>query len=66
MDGGAWGRGALGTSPVGFGGEIAGEGRAVLLSSASGFFCRCGWGEEGSAVPSAKREAPGAGFSLGG
>ena len=37
MDGGAWERGALGMSPVGFGGGIAWEGRAVLLSSASGF-----------------------------
>ena len=66
MVGGAWEMGAFGKSPVGFGGGISGEGRAVLLPSASGFFCHCGWGKEGSVVPSVKREAPDAGFSLGG
>ena len=50
---------------MGFGEGFTGEGRAALLSSASGFSCRWGWGEEGAAVPSAKRGAPGAGVSLG-
>ena len=62
--GGAWEAGAFGRFPAVAGEEVSGEGRVELLPSASGFFCRCGWGEEGSAVPSVKREAPDAGFSL--
>ena len=54
----------LGRFPAAAGGGFAGEGRAELLLSASGFFCRCGWEEEGPAVSSVGREAPDAGFSL--
>ena len=55
--------GALGRFPAVAGGGISGEGRAELLSPASGISRRCGWVEEGSAVPSIEREAPDDGFS---
>ena len=38
---------------------------AALLSSASGFFCHWGRGEEGTVVPGVGREAPDAGSSWG-
>ena len=47
--------GALGRVPVAAGGGISGEGRAELLAPDSGISCRCGWVEEGSAVPSGER-----------
>ena len=40
-------------------------GRAVFLSSTSGFSCRWGRGEGGTAVLGVGREAPDAGSSLG-
>ena len=58
--------GALGRFLAAAGGGFSGEGRAKLLSPASGISLRCGWLEEGSAVPSVEREAPDAGVSLSG
>ena len=55
--------GALGRVPVAAGGGISGEERAELLVPDSGISRRCGWVEEGSAVPSGEREALGDGVS---
>ena len=55
--------GALGRVPAVAGGGISGEGRAELLAPDSGISRRCGWVEEGSAVPSGEREALGDGVS---
>ena len=63
MHGGAGEIGALGGFLAAAGGGISSEGRAELLSPASGISLRCGWVEEGSEVPSIEREALDAGFS---
>ena len=55
--------GALGRVPAAAGGGISEEGRAELLAPDSGISRRCGWVEEGSAVPSGEREALGDGVS---
>ena len=55
----------LGQDSVGDEGRFAGGGRAVLLSSASGFSCRWGREEEGTTVLGVGRGAPDAGSSLG-
>ena len=66
MHGGAGKNGAFGKVPLVpevAGGGISGGGRAELLAPDSGIFCRCGWVEEGSAVPPGESEAPGDGVS---
>ena len=54
----------FGQGSVGAGGRFAGGGRAVLLSSASGFSCHWGGEEEGTTVLGVGTEAPDAGSSL--
>ena len=58
--------GALGRFTAVAGEGFSGEGRAELLSPASGISLRCGWLEEGSAVPSVEREALDTRFILSG
>ena len=59
MHGGALGMVSLVAAAAG--GGISGGGRAEILASDSSVFFRCGWEEEGSAVPHCESEAPGDG-----
>ena len=57
--------GRAGRCSAGAEGRFAEVGRAVLLSSASRFYCRWGRGEEGTVVLGVRREALDTGSSLG-